>query len=226
MGENKAKKIFHIRRGHLLGVALCIFDMVISNLSYFLMLLFRYDFIFSNIPYEQYRAWYLFFGIYCAIIAATFVLFKLYRSIWKFASYIEAYRCLLATLVSGVLHGALITLIFSPMPVSYYVGGPVVQLCFVLGIRFSYRFFLLLQKKIKSDNASLYNVMIIGAGNAGQLLIRDIHTNNDSKDKVVCVIDDNHNLWNKDIEGVPVVGGRDVILRMVKKEKYYSGTRF
>ena len=217
MGENKVKRIFHIKRSHLLGVALCIFDMVISNMSYFLMLLFRYDFVFSNIPNEQYRAWYLFFGIYCAIIAVTFVLFKLYRSIWKFASYIEAYRCLLATLVSGLLHGILISVIFNPMPISYYVGGPLVQLGFVLGIRFSYRFVLLLKTKLKSDSSSLYNVMVIGAGCAGQLLIRDIHSSRDSKDKAVCIIDDNPNLWNKDIEGVPVVGGRNVILKMVKK---------
>ena len=69
-------------------------------------------------------------------------------------------------------------------------------------------------------------VMLVGAGQAGQLLLRDINSNPDLQDKVVCIIDDNPNKWNRYIENVPIVGGREDILTSVEKYKidkiYYA----
>ena len=59
--------------------------------------------------------------------------------------------------------------------------------------------------------------MVIGAGNAGQAIIRDIHRSKEIKDKVYCVIDDDPNKWSRYIDGVPIVGGRDSILESVDK---------
>jgi FlaA1/EpsC-like NDP-sugar epimerase len=59
-------------------------------------------------------------------------------------------------------------------------------------------------------------VMLIGAGNAGQMLLRDIHSAEKVTDRVVCIIDDNPNKWNRDIDGVPIVGGRSEIMASVK----------
>ena len=66
--------------------------------------------------------------------------------------------------------------------------------------------------------------MVIGAGNAGQSIIRDIKQARELEDEVVCVIDDDPNKWNRYIEGIPIVGGRDTILENVEKyqvEKIY-----
>ena len=60
-------------------------------------------------------------------------------------------------------------------------------------------------------------VMLIGAGSAGQMLLHDMLGNNDAHAKIVCVIDDNPNKWNRDLEGVPIVGGREDILANVEK---------
>ena len=59
--------------------------------------------------------------------------------------------------------------------------------------------------------------MIIGAGSSGQMIVHDIHRSNKIHDKVCCFIDDNSNKWNRYIDGVKVVGGREEILASVKK---------
>ena len=59
--------------------------------------------------------------------------------------------------------------------------------------------------------------MLIGAGAAGQLILRDIATSKETNDKVYCIIDDNSNKWGRQIDGVTIVGGREKILDSVKK---------
>ena len=98
---------------------------------------------------------------------------------------------------------------------SYYFIGAMLQYFSVLGIRFSYRFILLIRgvraKRVQS------RIMIIGAGSAGQMLIRDIHRAGEVDGEVVCVIDDNQNKWGRLIDNIPVVGGRESILEAVDK---------
>ena len=105
------------------------------------------------------------------------------------------------------------------MPLSYYIFGIVLQFIFVLGIRFSYRFILLLrnmqEKKNTEEDAT--NIMIVGAGSAGRMILQELTKSNEINTKVCCFIDDNPNKWNRFIEGVPIVGNRDEILSAVKK---------
>ena len=60
-------------------------------------------------------------------------------------------------------------------------------------------------------------VMLIGAGIAGQMIIRDTFKAKENKDKIVCIIDDNVNKIGRFVEGIPVVGGRNEIPYCVKK---------
>lgn len=59
--------------------------------------------------------------------------------------------------------------------------------------------------------------MLIGAGSAGQLILRDLHSAKEVNECVCCIIDDNKNKWGRFIDGVPIVGGRDDILLSVEK---------
>ena len=102
------------------------------------------------------------------------------------------------------------------MPASYYLIGIVCQFCFTLGVRFSYRFILLLRSRT-SKKQSETNVMLIGAGSAGQMIQRDIVGAREINEKVACFIDDNPNKWGRYIDNVPVYGGRDSIMEAVKK---------
>lgn len=104
------------------------------------------------------------------------------------------------------------------MPVSYYLSGLLIQFTLTLGVRFSYRFILLLRAK-KDDAGIEKRVMLIGAGNAGQMILRDIRNTKEIDEKVYCFIDDDENKWDRYIDDVPVFGGRDRIMEAVDKFK-------
>ena len=146
---------------------------------------------------------------------------RLYNSIWRFASYKELSRVMISTLITSLFHMVIITLGYRRMPLSYYLFGMVIQFIFVLAVRFSYRF-ILLERERRTNFAKdreAGRVMLIGAGSAGQMILRDIMHSNETTDKVCCIIDDNRNKWNRDMDGVPVIGGRDEILFGVQKYK-------
>ena len=125
---------------------------------------------------------------------------------------------LIATIVSLAVNIVGVSLILGRMPISYYVFGAFFQFVLVLGIRFSYRLVLLLRTTHTPNSEVKHNVMIIGAGIAGTMLLRDINsTDKNSGDKVVCIIDDNKNKWGRYIDNTPIVGGRDSIFYNVKK---------
>ena len=218
--ENSEQKVHAtLLRGHwrTVAVLLSIYDIIAINLSYFLALWLRYDCKFSLIRHEFLHAWMRFVPIYTVFCLVVFWVLRLYRSLWKYASYSELMHLILATIITGVFHTVGITLIFNRMPISYYMIGITLQFVAMAIIRFSYRFYILMSSQRKEDEKG--RVMVIGAGNAGQSLIVDIKRSKELNDKVCCVIDDDPNKWGRYIDGVPIVGGRDTILENVEKYK-------
>ena len=202
---------------HIITIYLMIYDVVAVNLSYFLALWLRFDCRYTLIEKKYLINFAKFAPIYTVICIVVFLLLKLYRSIWRFASFNELVRVIIATAVTGILHTVLITAIFGRMPISYYLFGTIIQFILVLGVRFAYRFFLTLKSETRSGRKT--NVMLIGAGAAGQMILKDIQSAKESEDKVLCIIDDNKNKWQRYINGVPIVGGREDILANCEKYK-------
>ncbi|MBQ3817448.1 MAG: polysaccharide biosynthesis protein [Clostridia bacterium] len=215
----KICKKFGLKHWQLITLCLVLYDVVAVSAAYFLALWLRFDCRFSEISKYYLDAYIKFIPIYAVVCIIVFWWCRLYRSIWRFASYNELMRIITATIITFTVHILGITLIFQRMPISYYALGIVFQFMFTLGIRFAYRFTLLLRNmslRLRGDIDSK-RVMIIGAGAAGQTILRDIIKSSETNDKVLCIIDDNPNKWNRYIEGVPIVGGRNDILYNVKK---------
>ncbi|MBP5154495.1 MAG: polysaccharide biosynthesis protein [Lachnospiraceae bacterium] len=202
---------------HFISLLLVIYDFAVANFSYIFALWLRYDFHFKAIEPQYMNAWKQITLIYGAFCIVVFFLLALYKSLWRFASYKELGRVILASLLTSGAHSAFITIFIRRMPISYHLIGAVTQFVLVLGIRFSYRFLLLLRAAAQKNSENGSRVMVIGAGSAGELLIRDTQRAPEVADKVVCVIDDNSNKWGRMIEGIPIVGGREHILEMVRQ---------
>ena len=217
-------------REHWIGISLflAIYDILAVSMSYFLALWLRFDCRYSIIPGEYLRAWKLFTPAYVVVSILLFYILRLYKSIWRFASYSELLRTIIASMITAVVHTVGITAMMRymketfvqshRMPLSYYIIGAIIQFCLVLGIRFAYRFILLIrtEARIGKPKGAGANVMIIGAGAAGQMILRDINSAQEVGDRVVCIIDDNKNKQGRYIDGVPVVGGRDNIMEAVE----------
>ncbi len=215
---NSSFRLEHWKKIALLLIA---YDVIAVNVAYFLALWFRFDCQFSAIEPQYLQAYLYFVPIYSLACIITFWYTKLYKSIWRFASFNELMRVITATLVTALFHTVVISVLFATMPVSYYIIGACIQFFLLLGIRFSYRFVLLERGKRKklAEQDPAKRVMIIGAGNAGQMILHDINRMKEENLRVCCFIDDNSNKWGRYIEDVPVVGGRDDILLNVEKYK-------
>ena len=214
------KSIFGLLQGHWIGVAvlLLIYDAIAVNASYLAALWFRFDCRFTIIPERYLSAWLQFTPIYTAFCLIVFWLLRLYRSMWRFVSYSELIRTLIASLITTVFHVTVITLFYRRMPISYYLFGSVTQFLLITLIRFAYRFFLLFRgERDSTAEKNTSRIMLIGAGNAGQSLLRDIKSAREINGEVKCIIDDNHNKWGRFIDGIPIVGGREKILEAVDK---------
>ena len=209
------KKPKRLQHWNLIAVCLVVYDMVAVSAAYFAALMLRFDMRFSMIPEMYYGPWLRFapyYAVYCVII---FWALRLYKSIWRFASITELERIIIATLITTVVHAGVITIVMQRMPISYYLIGAILQFILIVGVRFAYRFILLLRASRRKDTRD--RVLLVGAGSAGQMILRDIKRAGGVKEKVVCIIDDNPNKWNRDVEGVPVVGGRESIPEAVRE---------
>lgn len=212
----KNKKMKH---WHKITMWLMAYDIIAVCASYFAGLWLRFDCRFSMIPDHYFNAYLGFIPFYAAICLVIFYALRLYNTIWRFASYNELGRVMTSTVITTIIHIVGITFFFERMPISYYLFGAMIQFVAILGVRFSYRFVLLERSKraTYAGKADAKKVMIIGAGSAGQMIIRELMHSRETVDNVQCIIDDNPNKWGRDVEGIPVVGGRDEILKTVEK---------
>ena len=220
MSKGSKRKIEHWQVVRLL---LMVYDFVAVIVSFGIALWLRFDCKVTSVEPQyltNYTKTIIIYALFCLVV---FWFLRLYKSIWRFASYSELLRVILATVVTGVIYTGSLLIINLHMPVSYYVIGITVQFITTLGIRFFYRFVLLLRGRTNNE-VQKKNVMIVGAGSAGQMLFRDIKHSIETNETVACFIDDNPNKWDRYIDDVPVFGSRDHILEAVDKfniEKIY-----
>ena len=205
------------RQWVFLSVLMALYDFVAVAASYFLALWLRFDFVFSRIEARYLESFARFIPFYAVFAVFVLWLFRMYRTLWRYIGLRELVRVIEASLLLSVIHAIAITLIFGRMPFSYYIGGAMIQLLLLTGIRFAYRVLDFWRRKRIQNREAKDRVMLIGAGNAGQMILRDMMSDAGSPEKAVCIIDDDPNKRGRYLEGVPIVGGRDDILDSVKK---------
>ena len=224
MGESSKKLKKKVEHWEVVSSLLMVYDFLAVTVSYFAALWIRFDCRFSAIETKYLQAYYYTILIYAGFCVVVFWFMRLYKSIWRFASYTELLRAILATLITGIVHVIYMTGFVLRMPISYYVFGIIIQFGLTLGIRFAYRFILLMRGRKKRGAGYEKRVMLIGAGRAGQMISRDIKGAKETSEKVCCFIDDNQNKWGRYIDNAPVFGGRESIMEAVDKfgiEKIY-----
>ena len=177
----------------ILSVLMAVYDFIAIHGAFLLALLARFDFKFSEIPNHFWSPYAHFITAYAIGALVVFWFFRLYRSLWAYASFAELARTLEACLITGVAHVIGITVLFGRMPISYYFGGILLQTVLLVGIRFSYRFILYERSKRLPAGGPEGRIMLIGAGSSGQMILRDVNTKGGQQNRVVCLIDDDPN---------------------------------
>ena len=198
---------------------LVIFDFLSICAAYGLALAARFDFRISGVPGEYTSVWMKTIPVYAVIVIGLFFVFKLYNSIWRFVSYAEMSRILAVTFVTTVLYGLVVDIFIMRMPHSYFLFGGVLQGAFTGGIRFSYRGLRRISHIMESydRNNALKKTLVIGAGEAGRTIARQIMVENPRSHVVCCFVDDNPYKKGRTVEGINVEGNRYSIPALVSK---------
>lgn len=217
-GNDARKKKKVLEHWKIIAFYLLAYDIIAINFSYFLGLWLRFDFHFSRIPEEYLSAFLKFAPLYTVFSVIVFYALRLYKSIWRFASFSELNRIAATSVITALFQLVGITLFVKHMPISYYLVGAMVQFFLIVAVRFAYRY-ILLERSRRVKNDVTHHVMIIGAGAAGQVILKELLNSKEAVAKPCCIIDDNSNKWGRFIENVPIVGGRDDILASVEKYK-------
>lgn len=202
------------------AILLAFMDGLIVLTSYFTALMIRFDFQISNIPYAYLEGYFLSMPFWVVSVIAVFYACKLYHSVWRLASALELKMIVTAHMILAIVHCTGMYYMELKMPRTYYFIGYLFAFCITTGLRFSYRIY---QAYVESSNVrapkeDAERIMVIGAGAAGQMLIRDI-MKRDMNATVSCIIDDNQAKIGKRLEGIPIVGDRNDIIEMAEKYK-------
>lgn len=218
----KSKSRFHIdmeRMGRTLFIV--ILDIVAIVLSYCFALWLRFDFSYNEIP-TIFRINVLYFLPFIVVLSLiVYIIGKLYRSVWRFAGTTEVVRATIAYVVIAPLMALGYQVLNYNIPRSVLILGFILSYGCCVGIRLSYRLIRLLFRNLKLTNmaskGNCENIMIIGGGSAGRQLVHEYKISTHINGVVKCIIDDNPQKLRKNIEGVPIVGGRDTILDNTNK---------
>ncbi len=225
------KKLKDIRVGILqipvTRIALLIFaDLLSVLLASVLSLYVRYDFRFMDVPRYFWEAILECYIPNVVVMLIVFNIFRLYKSVWRYASDTELVNNAIAVFFCAGMQIVIswVSTIntsgdhpFLPESHPFFYG--VFLLIFTAGIRFSYRILRVFQTRRLSRRSGLtkFNCMIVGAGAAGNAILKEIETSHYLNMHVSCAIDDHPGCHGKYLRGVPIVGGRECIPECVEK---------
>lgn len=202
-------------------VLMIIFDIIAILVVSGFSLLIRFEFHWTEVPVEfwNHMMEYSIINIITTII--IFSIFHLYANLWKYAGEGEIIAIVFAVLIAVAIQFVGLHVLNLYMPRSYHIIYFLVLLCVTLVSRFTYRIkhalSAFLQRRT-SMSVAAKQVMIYGAGKAGQMLLQEIKQSEYIEGmKVACVLDDNPEKKGSYLLGVPIVGGREVMQDAVRK---------
>ena len=196
-----------------------ILDIIAVNSAYLLALYARF-FGYETLG-ERFNSYltsfYQFAPFYTILSIAVFFLFRLYNGMWKYAGMHDLNRIIFASLSTSILHVAGTIVFTQQMPLTYYILGTVFQFAFLSIIRLGYRIYIMEKAKIIRHSSPAENVMIIGSDWNAKNLMTFLESDREHNFRPVCIIDTSTTMTGKLMNGVPVIGGPEMIEKGIEK---------
>ena len=207
MGDTRKDRIqLLVRR-----IFLVITDIILINGSVFLSLIMRFEINIASVPEEYIQKYILNVIPFTIVTLIIFWCFRMYHSLWQYASIAELYKIVEACVVAELAHLCVTSFMGWMLPRSCYFTSGVFLIVAMSASRFMYRLLRQLINEYRHTSEQL-KIMIIGAGEATSVLMREISNSRYlDNSKVVCIIDDDLGKVGKYIRGVKIVGTRDHI---------------
>lgn len=192
-------------------------DTLLMVSSYALALLIRFDFHWSQIPMTYVRSWAPCLIVQLIVTAVVFFWRRMYHYIWRTVNAHDVIRMCVSVVLAFALSNLCCVFLSLPLPASVWVMVFVFQLCGLVGERCALRLWSVVQYSYGRGNKGEERIMLIGAGESGRMLSRELRSSPQVKGRLCCVIDDNPQLHGKYLDGVRIVGGRDQIEDAAKR---------
>lgn len=180
-----------------------------------IILRFKLDGIWVPEEYMNSVEHYMLINVITTVV--IFLILNLYNRVWSYASVYEMFLIIGATMLSTAFQAFGFSMLYMPIPRSYYFFYFILLSITTLATRFSYRIFHTLRNGWKKSTKHLRNTIVIGAGEAGNMIIKELKSSRYLNQRVVCVIDDNPSKKGKYIHGIRIIGGRDMIQQAAEK---------
>ena len=194
---------------------LIVTDIILVNLALYIALLLRFD---GKIQLQYINIYKETFMLLTLIKVATYGVFSLYKSLWSYASIDELIQVFFATTAETLLCFLYGQYFNVRLPRTVYLISWFITFIFIGGSRLSYRILKKINNYMKDDKYNATRVLIIGAGEAGSMVIKEMNKHGELKSIPVAVIDDDKTKHKSKIHGVPVVGGRSKIKEIAAKK--------
>ena len=212
MGETKKDRIQLLVRRFFLFLT----DTFLLNACVYLSLIMRFDVGIVSIEPQYINNYVDNMLFYTIISLLIFWVFRLYHSLWQYASIAEVYRIAEACITVEVVHFLSNKMVGNMLPRSCYFNAAIYLIIAICASRFMYRMIRTVLNKYRNIKTS-NNVMIIGAGEATNVIMREIQNSSYlANSNIACIIDDDRRKVGKYIRGVKVIGTRDKIKEAAK----------
>ena len=200
-------------------VALMVLDALLVTLAGGLALLLRFDFSIEAIPDHFAENWLHFLPLHILVTLTVFYIRKMYHYVWGAVSVHDVAGMLVSVAAAYAVTVIVAFAVKLHLPRSVYLIALMDQCMFHVGARCIYRFYAFLRNAHRGKYGSGERIMLIGAGEAGRLLMREIANGGKKEGRVCCIIDDDTGKQGKYLENVRIAGGRDCIPDMVRRER-------
>ena len=211
------KKIIDLKNSRNRMILLCGVDIITIIVHSFLAIILRYELKYSWVPQEYLHSIRSYMLINIVTTIVIFFILNLYNSVWSFAGLRELTMIGVGCFLSTICQAFGMQILVLPVPRSFHVFYFFLMISTTILTRFSYRILGVLKNGFRKQEGHIYHTLVIGAGEAGSMIIHELKYSAHLNSKVVGVIDDNPHKKGKLIHGVRILGGRECIIEATKK---------
>ncbi|EIW00676.1 LOW QUALITY PROTEIN: putative nucleoside-diphosphate sugar epimerase [Thermoanaerobacter siderophilus SR4] len=197
-------------------ILLLLIDIILLNIAYFLAFYLRFDY---NIPHQYFLLYKKTFYIVVTVTVVTFIFFKQYNKIWRYASLHDIMDLIIFTTIGSAMAAFVLLFLQIHLPRSIYPLYWFLSALLIGGSRIAYRSYMENNSKVKVKNIKYKKVLIVGAGDAGRILVREIKNHPETGLKPVAIVDDDVSKLHRSIDDVPVVGKIDDIQEVITEKE-------
>ena len=211
------KKIIDLKNSRNRMILLCGVDIITIIVHSFLAIILRYELKYSWVPQEYLHSIRSYMLINIVTTIVIFFILNLYNSVWSFAGLRELTMIGVGCFLSTICQAFGMQILVLPVPRSFHVFYFFLMISTTILTRFSYRILGVLKNGFRKQEGHIYHTLVIGAGEAGSMIIHELKYSAHLNSKVVGVIDDNPHKKGKLIHGVRILGARECIIEATKK---------